>query len=823
VARLRRWLLAGVVLLLVALAALIGITRWKQRKFFHDLPAKLGIDIRNQANGFTWSQSVKGRTLFTLHAAKAIQRKNGRTTLHDVAITLYGPPGSNTTDSISGAQFEYDQPNGVATAAGEVHLDLAAPTNTQDAVASAANGKRIMVTTSGLSFLQKDGVATTDQPLRMLYGDLHGTATGADYNTDTQILRLHSAVQMDGTQSGQAIHLTASAAEFNRSTRMATLRAGVLHSGTSIASGDTVVLDAGSSGGIDVIRMDGHATIQTPDGMKVQAPKLVAHINAAGKPTEATMTGGVTISGTGCNGHADTAILHFNAAGIAQLAELSGTVSLDEQSESSHSHLIAQKVVAQLAQDSQRHVILQSAIATGHAEMHSTTLANPAKTTVVRGDSLHAILSQSGSKRYVSSLTGTGSTVLESDDGDGNFRTSSGDTLDIKLLPPGQGKQNSSVQTAVQTGHVIVLAEDAAKDGKATQTRATAGHAEFQNATGNLVLTISPVVTGDGMQVAADRITLTQGSNSADARGAVRGVYQSSDKPGSEPVHVLADHATIASAITKFFGTQRPARMWTSTAQMEAPVIELDRSTNHLLAHGAANASATAPSVHLLLPVSSINPAKTNAAKTPGTAASGKAGATGTDSTSKTNSITRLQGATLLYIPAEGNKLAHADLSGNVRIEQNGTVMTARQAIATLNVTEKNPNKNNADQNETASNTTTGNLQTRNNETSNIETKNKRNSTSSNLMSGSVQQIVATGQVHLNQPGRSGTGERLVYTADDQRYVLTGTPQSPPRVVDSRKGMLTGTTLIVHAPDQSVEVEGQGQQRVHTEIESTIK
>ena len=38
-----------------------------------------------------------------------------------------------------------------------------------------------------------------------------------------------------------------------------------------------------------------------------------------------------------------------------------------------------------------------------------------------------------------------------------------------------------------------------------------------------------------------------------------------------------------------------------------------------------------------------------------------------------------------------------------------------------------------------------------------------------------VERIVAHGGVQLEQPGRKGTGSQLVYTAQDSRFVLTGT------------------------------------------------
>jgi len=353
----------------------------------------------------------------------------------------------------------------------------------------------------------------------------------------------------------------------------------------------------------------------------------------------------------------------------------------------------------------------------------------------------------------VASLAGSGNTRLDEDDGAGTLRTSTGDTLVVKLLPPGTAKSSSSVQSASQNGHVTVVAKSPAKGNKAAaETHATAAHADFDGTSSKLLLTGTPSVTGDGMQIAADRIALTQGSGDADATGNVRGVYQS--QKNEDPVHVTADHATIVSPVTKFFGGTHAARMWTATSQMEAPVIEVDRNTNRLMAHAPSGLSATG-TVRLLLPAS----------------------ATGKDS--KSGGVVRITGTTLLYVPAEKDHLAHADVTGGVRMQTSGAALTAKQAVATLS------------------------------------------GSSPGVLSGSVQQIVSSGGVTITQPGRTGQGDRLVYTAADERYVLTGTTQNPPHVTDSQKGSVTGTSLILHGADESVEVEGTSSRRVHTEVEAS--
>jgi len=39
----------------------------------HDLPAKLGVDIQQNTEGFTYSQAAGGHTIFSITASKAIR------------------------------------------------------------------------------------------------------------------------------------------------------------------------------------------------------------------------------------------------------------------------------------------------------------------------------------------------------------------------------------------------------------------------------------------------------------------------------------------------------------------------------------------------------------------------------------------------------------------------------------------------------------------------------------------------------------------------------------------------------------------------------
>jgi lipopolysaccharide export system protein LptA len=73
-----------------------------------------------------------------------------------------------------------------------------------------------------------------------------------------------------------------------------------------------------------------------------------------------------------------------------------------------------------------------------------------------------------------------------------------------------------------------------------------------------------------------------------------------------------------------------------------------------------------------------------------------------------------------------------------------------------------------------------------------------------------IDHAIAAGNVLLVQPGRRATGERLVYTADDQKYVLSGTRQQLPEVDDVQRGTTRGDLLTFFRDEDRVRVESAG-------------
>ena len=68
-----------------------------------------------------------------------------------------------------------------------------------------------------------------------------------------------------------------------------------------------------------------------------------------------------------------------------------------------------------------------------------------------------------------------------------------------------------------------------------------------------------------------------------------------------------------------------------------------------------------------------------------------------------------------------------------------------------------------------------------------------------------LQKIIASGSVVVTQPTRHATGDKLTYTAEDDRFILTG---GPPSIFDAERGKITGVSLTLFRRDDRVIVDG---------------
>ncbi|QNI35758.1 LptA/OstA family protein [Edaphobacter albus] len=815
VERLRRWLLAGAGLLVLVVAGFLTYGHYRARRILTELPRKLGADIQQEANSFTWSQTVKGRTIFTVHAAKAIQRKDGKYTLRDVAVSVYGngEDQKNRVDRIYGKEFELDQAAGVVRAMGEVHLDLQAPAQTMNSAGKEAKADRanepepadsqlLHVKTSGLVYLQKLGVAATDQQIDFEYNGLTGQADGADYNADTGMLVLHSDVKVSGLEKGEPALLTAAHAELDRTNRKVLLTQAkyVTVNGEKDGIGARQTIAARKA--IAFLRTDGSVehltgedgvTVTDGDGSQMVAPRGEAVLSEANKPQSIRMWGGVRYTSKDeqrqADGEAAEMRLAFNKQGEAMKAVLVGAVHLNEKlspglpkSIASERNLAADTVEVALANDGHGKTWMQSAKASGGARLKvvdSVKAGSGQRANALAGDVLTAQFILQAGRSRLDEVTGNGNTRLEQKSEDGTVQTSSGDALHVTFrhspgassgAPVGIGNE---IATAVQQGHVITTRTTPAKPGQTgIQTdKATAEKAVYDGKSQHLTLSGSVQMQSTDGVLWANQVVVDQKTGNAAADGAIKGSYRQGEK--GEALHVLAVRADVDKASDKviFYGKAgSAARIWQGGSQIEAPVLELERKQGRLTAHdhGAPMAVHT-----VLVSVGSSEVPSQNGAS-----------AAGIGTKLREPAVVRIGSREMVYSSEDHT----AQFTGGVKVESADGVMQGRQATAYMQST---PGKKNA------------------------------SAVNPDLFGGAVERVVVNGSIEITQMGRRATGDQLTYTGSDGVFVLTGTDVQPPKVMDATRGTVTGKELRFRQQDESVvisngETSGTGP-RVRTE------
>jgi lipopolysaccharide export system protein LptA len=800
--RLRAVLIAGASLLVLVLVAYIGLGRYRSLMVYRQLLKRSGVTLTHDTNGFTYSQSMQGRTIFTLHAAKATQLGSGKWALHDAALTLYDRAG-NAVDHISGSEIDYDEAAGVARAQGVVDMDLqtpqgfanggravATPGSTADALAAAelkaAPAQPVHVRTSGLVYERKLGIASTDQRVELRYGGMQCTAVGAEFNSGESTLRLLAQVRMEGVAHGQPLHVTAASMAMNRESNVAMLMQPAVTSNGQSATADKAELNLRKDGSIERLQGIDHVVLGS-ETERITAARLDATLNAQTLPQKARLSGGVVITGADSarpmHGSAVTVDALFNAQGMPTLvtatdgAKLS-VVDRKADARGMNRSMEGAKIIAVFVPGERRSSVRVSEVrASGSAHASGDAIvavkgagvAVARKTTQVWGDDLRLVLGASGEgKAEAQKLFASGHTVLRQDGPLEEQENSSGDTLEVafagtKAEPGVVAKGGLGIASAVQNGHVMLRNRAAGKVGSAEPGAISMGSADraaFDGATQRLTLSGNAHLDGDNGSLVAPIVEIDQTTQDAEARGGVQATIENAQRAGADlstpkaasVTHVLSESARFehATKTAEFRGSDaQPARMWQDASQVQAARLLFDGVRRTF----SARTAAAGTSVHAVF---------ARAAATP------KAGAA-----ARPARIVRVASPKMDY----NDLLREATFSGGVTMDASGGEVRGQRAVVFLVaaaekeavVTAKQPSP----------------------------------------FSESIDRVVLAGSVEMEQPGRKGTGEQLLYTAATGSYVLTGTAAAPPRIVDTQQGNVTGATLLFGDAGSTIVVAGE--------------
>ena len=819
--RMRTLVLGAGAILIVALVGLLVVARWKSHFNLREIPKKLGANIQQEANGVTYTQARGGHTLFKLHASKVVQLKlGGRALLHDVQIELYGEDG-NRVDRISGDEFEWDDKNKTATAAGPVEITLTRPDQSPkvaqalpertgkpgpmaNAAKTASQGE-IQVKTSGLSFDEKSGIAATVQHVEFAITQGSGSSMGATFDSEKGQLVLDHAVELDVRRGPEKVLLRARHAEFERDNLLCRLEGAVSSfRGGEATAGHAEILfrDDGSAMRLDAA--DGFS-MTTATSARIASPRGTLEFDEHNQPRRGRLEGGATMdssaNGRQVHGSAPTADLAFTSAGLLKHVHLERGVSL--HSDQSTTAEDGQRVnvsrdwrspvaEAEFREAGKGQVELASVTGTGGVVIAGETQrgSGPVVPSRMAADQVTATF---GERQELASALGTGHANLEQTTSSGAKQLTSGDRIEAVFAPVTAGGNKpratsnpsspggEQIESATVEGNVVLIQQPAAKSGNPSQAplRATAGRALYEGTGEWLHLSLNPRVESGALQLTAEKLDVSQSSGDAFAHGNVKATWmgQEAGKPaagltsgaafgGQGPAHVVAAEAQLhqASGEATFRGH---ARLWQEDNSISAPVIVLDRTRQTLVAR--TNSGADPVRVVMLSAGRAMGrpagPARASLVK-------GEAGKPGTPANGGP-SVVRVRGGDLKYSEAERKAVMHGGAAGNVEAET-GTATVVSNDVE-------------------------------------LQLLPAGNHAGADGSSTQVDRLTAMGNVSVNSQGRRGTGERLVYTSETSEYVLMGTPSNPPRMTDPARGTVSGTSLIFNSRDDSVSIEGNGQ------------
>jgi lipopolysaccharide export system protein LptA len=819
-AGLRIWIAVVAGLLVAAITGFFVYGRWQGRRLGHDLPYGLGTSIQQSTNGFTYSESRGGHTIYNLHASKAVQyKKDGHLDLHDVSITLFGAQGA-PSNHIYGSEFDWDPVNGVARAAGEVQIDFQGSTGpgAQAGKENADEGEdknTVHVKTSGLVFNKQTGLASTTERIEFRLPEAAGSATGASFDSQSGIVILTADVAFNSSVGGSPLAVRAHHAQYDRNSRLLYLLQEVTDYADSHSSSDQATVSFRADGSAYQVEAEGKVILTGSDGQQINTRKAHIDLGPKSEPQQAVLDGGLLYVANNdarlMHGSASSGTLLFGPLSTIKHAQLRDAVSVvaeekappvsSPQAQSRPNppptttrQLGASKVDVDFTSGPDRRPLADHILAVGSARLnvHTIYAKTPPEDTTVQGDQLFATLADG---EVLSSLRGTGHTSLVTVTPNGVKQSSTGDNLLLTFAPPsaqpapkaGKGKPAAptsqpaaQLQSAVQVGNVTLTQETPAKPADATAqpgaavpdvTTAVAQRASYDAASQVMQLSGDPRIRDASGELSAAFIEMERTSGNANATGGVKATYRQSSGQkqaftGTGPVHVVADHAHLdhATDLTTFYGKAGElARLWQGSDSVSAPVLELSRLRATLAAHGPGGDAAAVNAVFTSAPSNASAPGNPKA--TPGMPAH----------TAQT-SVVRLQSRTLFYADADHK----AVFSGGVVAQTVSGVLhssfmdvyftPAPAAPGAHGPASPSPGK------------------------------------TPDPQGSQVSKIVARGAVELQQPGRKGTGEDLTYTAEDGKFVLTGTSATPPRLNDQVRGTVTGAALIFNDRDDSVMV-----------------
>ena len=743
---------AAAILMIAIVVGMYSYARWRVRRVVHEIPANIGLDIQQTAEGFSISKSVEGRTQFTVSASKAVQfKEGGRAELHNVKIVVYGKDASRF-DRITGDDFEFDPKSGNVTAQGRVLIDLEANpegAKSSDQAPPSETRSPIHVETEGLVFNKNTGNASASGRVLFETAEAKGSAIGVEYVSRTGTMTLRSSVEVDVARPRQ-FRLRASRGVINKGERRIVLGSVQLTRASQKLQSDQATFFLREDNTVERILAEGNVDGEFHGRSDAHSRSDRAELWLAGtrnQLTTATLSGNVLLVTEGtqpAEANMGRATLHFAGNQVLETVHADEGVRLAQKGSTSRGTSTVEASPGSTSPGNPQDVevtapAMDFTVKDGRqVELAETSgppqivITQPAarQKTVVTADRFTAKFTE---KNRLALLHGephariVGSVPGQPD------RISTSPTLDVVFHPEG------GISTITQAGGLVYTS--------GTQN-AWAQRGEYTAADQVLVLSGSPRVEDGGMTTTAQTIRMNRTTGDAIAEGNVKSTY-SDLKPqpeggmlaSSDPIHVVSRSMTAhhSPAIAVYTGN---ARLWQNSNVVEAPTLQFDKDHRSLVADGNSGQAVKTVLVQV-------------------------------EKSGKATPVT-ITSAHLTYNDSDRKVF----LSVGVAAKGSDATMTARQMTVFLAARSQD---NSARAGASPAKAGLGGA-------------------------GQVEKIVAENEVVITEPARRATGDQLVYIAADDKFVLTG---GPPCIFDAERGKITGDSLTFFRHDDRVLVEGR--------------
>lgn len=740
ITRLRRWFAAAAILMIAIVAGMYFYARWRVRGAIHEIPAKVGLNIQQTAEGFSIAKSEQGRTEFTVSASKAVQfKEGGRAELHNVKIVVYGKDSSRF-DRIAGDDFEFDPKSGEITAKGRVLIDLEANPegiNKADQAPPAEAGKPIRVESDGLIFNKDTGNGFTNGKVTFETPDASGSAVGINYVAKTGTMTLRSSVEMDVHQPRQ-FHVKAEHGVITKGPTEIVLDAVHLTRENQQLQSDRATFFLRNDNTVERILAEGDVEGGARAASVTHARSDRAELLLTGtrnQLTTAFLSGSVHLETNGAStaqGDAGRATLYFGANQVLEKVHAEDGVRLIQNQSAQGSASRSAQQVEMTAP------VMDFALKKGN-QLESAQTSGPPQIVITQPDTKQKTVitaarftAKFAGKNRLEVLHGEPDARIVSSTPGQPDRTSTSPTLDARFAPEG------GISSVTQAGGVTYVS--------GTQ-KGWAQSGIYTAADQMLVLNGLPRVVDGGMTTTAQKISFNRATGDAVAEGNVKSTYSDlKAQPdgamlgSSDPIHVVSQSMTAhrSAAVAVYSGN---ARLWQNSNVVEAPTLQFDRGLRSLVAQG----SSTQPVKTVLVQVDS--------------------------KTGKVAPVT-ITSARLTYTDKERKAFFEGGVTAKGADSTGAYAKMTSQEMSIFMVAQGQP----------------------------------RIATSATEPGAQVEKIIAQDSVVLTQPARRATGDQLVYTTADGKFVLTG---GPPSIFDAEHGKITGDSLTFFRHDDRVLVEGR--------------